>query len=352
MLECKALVAACVLLLCSTHALVSEEFESPDGMVVGVKSQEELASLVAGLNWSNNNTIYVMVPALSQESSTSPINSGTNPQTNDTQDKNLTTEWTETTIALRDGKDRYVRVDNENLYVDSTDINAPERFHPIDRGNNKVSFLAPNGKYVGFSIYTSEGGWVESPYLTALFDETDSSTVFEKTYKGEGRYVFKTYNGCYLKVEDDGRFTPAVVADFSGSYDTFQIEIQDEPIQKAIDDTGPGGTIYLKEGVYRGTVTTNRSVNLIGAGSGTTFVDEDKKGSVLPIGKTNSNIDVTLAHMVIQKGLSENGGGINNFGRLTLEDTIITRNEATGSGGGVSNKEGTMVMNYRGYKGI
>ena len=115
---------------------------------------------------------------------------------------------------------------------------------------------------------------------------------------------------------------------------------------------GPGGTINLKVGVYRQIVITNRSVNLIGAGSGTTFADGDKKGSVLPIGKTNSNIDVTLAHMVIQKGLSENGGGINNFGRLTLEDTIITRNEATGSGGGVSNKDGTMVMNYRGYEGI
>jgi hypothetical protein len=244
---------------------------------------------------------------------------------------------TEKTIALRDKNNRYVREYNENLYVDSTGINTPEKFRLIDRGNNKVSFLAPNGKYVGFSIYTSEGGWVESPYPTALFDETDSSTVFEKTYKGDGGYVFKTYNGGYLKVEDDGRFTPAIVADFSGSYDIFQMEIQDEPIQKSIDTIRPGGTIYLKEGVYKQTVTIDKPVSIYGADSGETFIDGDHRGPVFTIGKTNSDVDVEVYTITIRGGSSENGGGINNFGRLTLFDVAITRCTASNSGGGVFN---------------
>lgn len=84
---------------------------------------------------------------------------------------------------------------------------------------------------------------------------------------------------------------------------------------------------------------------MFGAGSGRTFVDGDKNGSVFTIGKSDPSVDVKLAHMVIRGGSSENGGGITNSGRLTIEDLIITVNEATGSGGGVYNKDGTMVMN-------
>jgi hypothetical protein len=49
----------CLLLIGGSiiYALASEEFESPGGKVVEVKSQEELAALAGGLNWSGNNTI-------------------------------------------------------------------------------------------------------------------------------------------------------------------------------------------------------------------------------------------------------------------------------------------------------
>jgi hypothetical protein len=112
---------------------------------------------------------------------------------------------TETTITLRDENNRYVRGYNENLYVDSTDINAPEKFRLIDHGDGKVSFIAPNGHYVGFSSGTNvyDGGWYESSYPTALFDNVSESTIFEKISKGDGRYVFKTHDDGYLKVVDD-----------------------------------------------------------------------------------------------------------------------------------------------------
>ena len=90
---------------------------------------------------------------------------------------------TEATIALCDENNRYVREYNENLYVDSTDINAPEKFRLIDHGDGKVSFIAPDGHYVGFSAgtYAYDGGWHGSSYPTALFDNVSESTIFGKT---------------------------------------------------------------------------------------------------------------------------------------------------------------------------
>lgn len=69
------------LLIFSITVMAFGESESPGGKVVEVKSQEELASLAGGLNWSDNNTIYIMVPTLSQENSTSPVNESMYPQT-------------------------------------------------------------------------------------------------------------------------------------------------------------------------------------------------------------------------------------------------------------------------------
>jgi hypothetical protein len=45
-----------------------EVLDSPGGKVIEIKSQEELASLAGGLDWSNNITVYIMLPAsLSKE---------------------------------------------------------------------------------------------------------------------------------------------------------------------------------------------------------------------------------------------------------------------------------------------
>ncbi len=79
--------------------------------------------------------------------------------------------------------------------------------------------------------------------------------------------------------------------------------IQNGPLQGAIDAVGSGGTIQLKEGIYRQTVNIDRSVNIIGAGPGKTFVNGDKIGSVFTIGKTKPNIDVKLSGMTIQGGV-------------------------------------------------
>ena len=105
--------------------------------------------------------------------------------------------------------------------------------------------------------------------------------------------------------------------------------VQDS-LQSAIN---AGGTICLKEGVYRQTVTIDKSVTIVGAGPGKTFVEGDKKGSVSTIGKTNPDIDVKLSDITIQGGSSQCGGGINNSGRLVIEDSTIRGNTAEFGGG-------------------
>ena len=135
-----------------------------------------------------------------------------------------------------------------------------------------------------------------------------------------------------------GLIAPGVIPGVSENAASPMI-VQDS-LQAAIN---AGGTVYLKEGVYRQTMTIDRSVNIIGMGSGRTVVDGDKKGSVFTIVKTNPNIDVKLSGMTIRGGKSEIGGGINNYGRLIVENSAITGNTAEFDGG-TSNHNGTSTV--------
>jgi hypothetical protein len=42
-----------------------EVLENPEGKVIEIKSQEDLASLANMINWGNNTTVYILVPASS-----------------------------------------------------------------------------------------------------------------------------------------------------------------------------------------------------------------------------------------------------------------------------------------------
>jgi predicted outer membrane repeat protein len=106
-----------------------------------------------------------------------------------------------------------------------------------------------------------------------------------------------------------------------------------------------------------------------GAGEGKTIIDGCQAGSVIIVGKNRSDIDVTLSGMTIMGGTGTSvsiddhdantcicGGGIFNYGRLTITDSIISGNTAY-YGGGVFNKgtvnleEGTSVTNNSAHNG-
>ena len=159
-------------------------------------------------------------------------------------------------------------------------------------------------------------------------------------YDHSGGWSFRARNGKYMCADNDYERIRATSYD-KGPSKTFILEVVELNLQDQINAVSPGVTVYLQEGVYRGTVAIDEPVNIIG-NTGGTFLDGGGNGSVLTIGKSNSNVDVGLYQIAIRGGSSEYGGDINNFGRLTLENILITGNTASNSGGGISNHSSTV----------
>jgi len=132
-----------------------------------------------------------------------------------------------------------------------------------------------------------------------------------------------------------------------------EVHIQDRKyssIQEAVDAGNPGDTIILTAGTYQENLLIEKPFTIKGAGEGKTIIDGCQVGSVIIVGKNRSNIDVTLSGMTIMGGTGTSvsvddndanryicGGGILNYGRLTIMDSIISGNTAY-YGGGIFNK--------------
>jgi hypothetical protein len=72
-------------------------------------------------------------------------------------------------------------------------------------------------------------------------------------------------------------------------------------------------------------------------------VDGRKVVSVITIGSTKSNIDVTLSGLGITGGSTYYGGGINKNGRTTIQNCLVFANSAIYDGGGIYNS-GTVAV--------
>jgi hypothetical protein len=93
------------------------------------------------------------------------------------------------------------------------------------------------------------------------------------------------------------------------------------------------------------------SLNVIGANAITTIIDGQRAGSVITISKLTV---VTLSNLTVRSGMAEYGGGINNEGRLTMNNITVTGNLAFVSywaptysyGGGIYNgNTGVLTIN-------
>ncbi len=112
-----------------------------------------------------------------------------------------------------------------------------------------------------------------------------------------------------------------------------------DSIQAAIDDpaTQEGDTITICAGRYEGVTTVSKSVTLEGAGdgdeSGDTILDGNLAGTVVTIFNEQT---VTLRNLRITRGraTTSRGGGVGNFGALTMEDCTVIDNESLTSDGG------------------
>ena len=112
-------------------------------------------------------------------------------------------------------------------------------------------------------------------------------------------------------------------------------------IQAAVNSTCE--TINLKAAVYVENITIDRTLTIQGQGPADTVVDGDET-RVFYIGPDGV---VTLSGITIQNGVASGtgrGGGIQNFGDLTLNNLTITGNQAY-NGGGIANDWGSLVIN-------
>lgn len=140
-------------------------------------------------------------------------------------------------------------------------------------------------------------------------------------------------------------------------------------IQGAVNMAQSGDTINVATGTYKENVQIDKSLTVKGAGSTKTIVDGNKAGSVFTTGYSNPNVDVTLSGMTIQGGSGKSitskygtigvcGGGVLNYGKLSLTGCIISGNTAGFLGGGIYNvgtlkvlDKSTIAKNTAGWGG-
>jgi hypothetical protein len=117
-------------------------------------------------------------------------------------------------------------------------------------------------------------------------------------------------------------------------------------IAGALGKSNPGDTINIAGGTYAERLTVNKDVSLVGAGATTTIIDGGAGGGVFTI----FTAQVQIANVTIRNGRSVgSGGGITNFGTLTLTDSSVSENVTLlgegfqGFGGGIANF-GTLAL--------
>jgi len=121
----------------------------------------------------------------------------------------------------------------------------------------------------------------------------------------------------------------------------------------AANTTAGADVIVLPVGIYKlalvgasedanatGDFDITGSVTIRGAGSGLTIIDAQQLDRVLDIrGSAPGSIAVTVENLQIRNGSTpDTGGGILvGNANLVVRDSVIARNQASGSGGGISN---------------
>jgi hypothetical protein len=117
-------------------------------------------------------------------------------------------------------------------------------------------------------------------------------------------------------------------------------------IKHAISLAHSGDSIMVAAATYKENLTIGLSLTLIGAGASTTIIDGGYITTVVTI--SNADADVVLSRVTIQHGSYAYGGGILNYGILTIKASTISGNRAPGIhgglGGGIRN-DGTLTIN-------
>jgi Ca2+-binding RTX toxin-like protein len=113
----------------------------------------------------------------------------------------------------------------------------------------------------------------------------------------------------------------------------------------------PSGTFTISragsndDAAIFGDLDITSEITIRGAGSSLTFLDGADLDRVIDVTTTGS---LHLSGVTVRNGTAANAGGIKNSGQLTIIDSIIENNVATGAtnsvGGGIGNSFGTLTL--------
>jgi hypothetical protein len=104
-----------------------------------------------------------------------------------------------------------------------------------------------------------------------------------------------------------------------------------------------GATVYIGAGTFTGSILVNKSVQLVGAGRTATILAADKRTSVLVV---EVNTEVEIRSLSVTNGQAQartSGGGITNYGNLSLRDVKVANNHSEFDGGGIANSDGARL---------
>ena len=111
-------------------------------------------------------------------------------------------------------------------------------------------------------------------------------------------------------------------------------------ITAAIAAASAGDTITVQAGTYtEADITVNKNLTITGAAASTTIVQAHAtQGSAADgVFEINSGVTATLENLTIRHGQTAGGGGIANFGTLTLNNSVVQHNSVpVGTGGGIN----------------
>ncbi|MFZ0418604.1 MAG: choice-of-anchor Q domain-containing protein [Candidatus Sulfotelmatobacter sp.] len=116
-------------------------------------------------------------------------------------------------------------------------------------------------------------------------------------------------------------------------------------IGHAISLAASGDSVRVAPATYTENLTISISLTVLGAYASTTIIDGGAVNTVVTISGTSAQ-QVILSGLTIRNGYNQNyGGGIVNFGTLTVNNSIITANSANYGGGGIENFT-TLTINH------
>ena len=112
-------------------------------------------------------------------------------------------------------------------------------------------------------------------------------------------------------------------------------------IQDGINHAAAGDTVSVGVGVYMETLQLRPGVIVVGANRDTTIVDAAQRTNVLRALENSVGSSPVVRQLTLRNGRASSGAGVLiQAARLTLENVIIERNQASGIGGGVEASSG------------